>query len=139
MPLVRPFRQHRTVAAGLLLLVALVLCGGCATTQPAQAAADFDRPVPPDVPRNEVRLTVDLEPAQDCEERFDLVFIDPPYDLGLAAPACEALEALGLLKPDARIYVESRRHDAAPAVPESWERLREKDGGDVRAQLYRKE
>ena len=73
-----------------------------------------------------------------CEERFDLVFIDPPYDLGLAAPACEALEALGLLKPDARIYVESRRHDAAPAVPESWERLREKDGGDVRAQLYRR-
>ncbi|WP_370186173.1 hypothetical protein [Alloalcanivorax sp.] len=48
------------------------------------------------------------------------------------------MEALGLLKPDARIYVESRRHDAAPAVPESWERLREKDGGDVRAQLYRR-
>ncbi len=73
-----------------------------------------------------------------CEERFDLVFIDPPYDLGLAAPACQALEALGLLKSDARIYVESRRHDPAPVVPESWERLREKDGGDVRAQLYRR-
>ena len=58
------------------LLVALVLCGGCATTQPAQAAADFDRPVPPDVPRNEVRLTVDLEPAQDCEERFDLALYE---------------------------------------------------------------
>ena len=91
-------------------------------------------PVPPSSPCCEN----DLQLAR-CEERFDLVFIDPPYDLGLAAPACEALEALGLLKPDARIYVESRRHDAAPAVPESWERLREKDGGDVRAQLYRKE
>jgi 16S rRNA (guanine966-N2)-methyltransferase len=72
-------------------------------------------------------------------ERFDLVFIDPPYDLGLAAPACRVLEELGLLKPEARIYVESRRHDAAPAVPASWRRLREKDGGDVRAQLYLKE
>ena len=72
-------------------------------------------------------------------ERFDLVFVDPPYDLGLAAPACQALEELGLLKPEARIYVESRRHDAAPAVPASWRRLREKDGGDVRAQLYLKE
>ena len=30
MPLVRPFRQHRTVAAGLLLLVALVLGPGAA-------------------------------------------------------------------------------------------------------------
>lgn len=74
-----------------------------------------------------------------CADRFDLVFIDPPYDLGLAAPACQALDELGLLKPEARIYVESRRHDEAPAVPECWERLREKDGGDVRAQLYRKE
>ena len=72
-------------------------------------------------------------------ERFDLVFIYPPYDLGLAAPACRALDELGLLKPEARIYVESRRHDAAPAVPASWQRLREKDGGDVRAQLYIKE
>ena len=73
-----------------------------------------------------------------CSDRFDLVFIDPPYDLGLAAPACQALEERGLLMPEARIYVESRRHDDAPAVPDSWQCLREKDGGDVRAQLYRR-
>lgn len=64
------------------LITALTLCGGCATTMPARAAADFDRPVPPDVPRNEVRLTVDLEPAQDCEERFDLaLYADRGIDL----------------------------------------------------------
>src|SRR5690606_13485431 len=44
---------------------------------------------------------------------FDLVFIDPPYDLGLAEPACAALEGGHLLAPEALIYVESRRH--APA------------------------
>ena len=64
------------------LVAALTLCGGCATTKTAQAAADHDRPVPPDVPRNEVRLTVDLEPAQDCEERFDLaLYRDRGIDL----------------------------------------------------------
>lgn len=80
-----------------------------------------------------------LEWLTRCTDRFDLVFIDPPYDLGLAGPACEALDTLGLLKPGARIYVESRRHGPAPVVPGSWRQLREKDGGDVRAQLYRKE
>lgn len=71
-------------------------------------------------------------------ERFDLVFIDPPYDLGLAEPACAALEELGLLADDALIYVESRRQADAPAVPNGWELIRKKDGGDVRAELYRK-
>ena len=54
-------------------------------------------------------------------DRFDLVFIDPPYDLGLAAPACAALEELGLLKAGALSYLESRRHDDAPAGPGSWQ------------------
>jgi len=89
--------------------------------------------------RLQVRCADALKWLGRCEEQFDLVFVDPPYDLGLAAPACAALEELGLLKPEARIYVESRRHDPAPAVPQAWERLREKDGGDVRARLYRKE
>lgn len=59
-------------------------------------------------------------------ERFDLVFVDPPYDLGLAEPACRALEALKLLMPEALIYVESRRQDGAPEVPENWRLLKEK-------------
>jgi len=58
------------------LVAALTLSCGCATAKTAQAAADFDRPVPPDVPRDEVRLVVDLEPAQDCEERFDLALYE---------------------------------------------------------------
>ncbi|ASK36003.1 16S rRNA (guanine(966)-N(2))-methyltransferase RsmD [Alcanivorax sp. N3-2A] len=72
-------------------------------------------------------------------QRFDLVFVDPPYDLGLAEPACQALHELGLLAPDAWIYVESRKQSEAPAVPESWQLVREKESGDVRARLYRKQ
>ncbi|MCH8542380.1 MAG: 16S rRNA (guanine(966)-N(2))-methyltransferase RsmD [Alcanivorax sp.] len=68
---------------------------------------------------------------------FDLVFIDPPYDLGLAGAACAALEAPGWLSEGALVYVESRRHDAAPAAPASWVLEKEKESGDVRARLYR--
>ncbi|MCE7525045.1 16S rRNA (guanine(966)-N(2))-methyltransferase RsmD [Alloalcanivorax xenomutans] len=72
-------------------------------------------------------------------ERFDLVFVDPPYDLGLAEPACRALEDLKLLMPEALIYVESRRQDGAPEVPENWRLLKEKSGGDVLARLFQRE
>lgn len=71
--------------------------------------------------------------------QFDLVFVDPPYDLGLAEPACAALEQQGLLAEDAWIYVESRRHEEAPAVPSNWQLHREKSGGDVLARLFRRE
>ena len=69
---------------------------------------------------------------------FDLAFIDPPYDLGLVTPACEALEQGGWLSQDALIYVESRRHDPAPPVPAQWRLEKDKLGGDVRACLYRR-
>lgn len=68
--------------------------------------------------------------------QFDLVFVDPPYDLGLAEPACAALEERGLLADGAWIYVESRRHEDAPAVPPNWQLHREKQGGDVLARLF---
>jgi len=58
--------------------------------------------------------------------------------LGLAEPACAALEERGLLAEDAWIYVESRRHEEAPAVPPNWQLYREKSGGDVLARLFRR-
>jgi 16S rRNA (guanine966-N2)-methyltransferase len=69
---------------------------------------------------------------------FDLVFVDPPYDLKLQAKACNALESGGFLAEGALIYVESDLHAPAPAVPANWAVEREKSGGDVRALLYRR-
>ncbi len=70
------------------------------------------------------------------QELFDLVFIDPPYDLDLAAPACRMLAHRGLLAPGTLIYVESRRHDSPPEVPSGWQLHRETTGGDALGQLY---
>ena len=66
---------------------------------------------------------------------FDLVFIDPPYDIGAQQPACDLLIEHGLLAPGARIYVESRRQDIAVDVP--WLLDKEKIMGDAAARLYR--
>ena len=74
---------------------------------------------------------------RDAEGPWDLVFIDPPWDDGLAESACRLLDERGLLAPGALVYVESRRHDSPPGVPPSWEKCREKDSGDARAQLFR--
>jgi 16S rRNA (guanine966-N2)-methyltransferase len=70
-----------------------------------------------------------------AEGPFDLVFIDPPYDLGAQQPACELLIQHRLLAPNARVYVESRRSDTPPSVP--WVLEKEKVMGDAVARLYR--
>ena len=68
--------------------------------------------------------------------QFDLAFVDPPYDFDLQESACAQLMQYRLLAPSARVYVESRRQQPAPAVPASWVLQKEKETGDVRAQLY---
>lgn len=47
-------------------------------------------------------------------EKFDLVFLDPPYGRGLAAATLKALEASGLLDPEARVVAEHSRREALP-------------------------
>lgn len=68
----------------------------------------------------------------DPQQAFDVVFLDPPYALGLL-PCC--LAALPrLLAPGARVYVE----DAGPVVaPVGWEWVREGRAGRVHFGLLR--
>lgn len=45
---------------------------------------------------------------------FDIVFIDPPFGLGLQAQALERLVQSEGMNPDLRVYVEHQRSDPAP-------------------------
>ena len=105
-----------------------------------ERAADLKRQL---LPLFEDRIEIHTADAQqwlaNSALQFDLVFVDPPYDLGLAEPACAALEKRGLLAEDAWIYVESRRHGEPPVVPANWQLYREKSGGDILARLFRRE
>jgi 16S rRNA (guanine966-N2)-methyltransferase len=62
---------------------------------------------------------------------FGIVFVDPPYDLKLLAPALAALAAGPLLAPDARIYVEHRAREPLPPLPEGWRSVRDGRAGEV--------
>ena len=65
------------------------------------------------------------------ESSFQIVFVDPPYDLDLQAPVLETLAARALLAPDARIYVEHRGRDALPGLPAGWRSVRDGRAGEV--------
>jgi 16S rRNA (guanine966-N2)-methyltransferase len=69
-------------------------------------------------------------------ERFDIVFLDPPYDAELLGTAAAALATNGRLALDARIYVEKRARDALPTLPEGWQALREGRAGEVGYHLF---
>ncbi len=64
-------------------------------------------------------------------DRFDVVFLDPPYSSDLAARAMERLAPR--LNPGARVYVESAE---ALDPPSPWQALREDRAGAVRYGLY---
>jgi len=71
-------------------------------------------------------------------ERFDLVFLDPPFRQGLLSSCCSLLEAGDLLSPEALIYVEAERELRTLPVPANWELHRHKSAGQVSCNLYRR-
>jgi 16S rRNA (guanine966-N2)-methyltransferase len=62
---------------------------------------------------------------------FQIVFVDPPYDLNLQGRVFEALATRALLAPDARIYVEHRAREALPELPAGWRSVRDGHAGEV--------
>jgi len=69
-------------------------------------------------------------------EPFDIVLLDPPYDLELLAPAAAALAAGGMLAADARVYVERRAREPLPGLPAGWRGIRDGRAGEVGYHLF---
>ena len=70
------------------------------------------------------------------EAQFNLIFLDPPYGRGLALKTLTALQASGLLRPDAVIVTE---HSHREALPERLGRLLLNQGrryGDTAITIY---
>lgn len=68
--------------------------------------------------------------------KFDLVFIDPPFRLNLMSPTCALLES-GWLTEQALIYVEMEAEGNQP-LPDNWLLLKEKIAGQVAYRLYQR-
>lgn len=72
-------------------------------------------------------------------QQYDIVFVDPPFNLGLAQPCIEQLENQGYLTKNSLIYVEVENTSTHLHFPPNWTLLKEKTTGQVRYQLFKRE
>ncbi len=64
-------------------------------------------------------------------QRFDLVFLDPPFGSGLLAEALRKLDSGGWLSPGAYVYLEAPARDGPPSLPAGWRLHRSGKAGAV--------
>lgn len=70
-------------------------------------------------------------------EAFDLLFLDPPYDKGLAEAALTALDRKGWVAPEALVVIEQRKNEAEPHI-EGFELLENRTYGEAGVWFLRK-
>jgi 16S rRNA (guanine966-N2)-methyltransferase len=69
-------------------------------------------------------------------ELFDLVFLDPPFNKGLAVQTCQWLEDKGWLSSGAKIYLETEHNLVLQDLPTNWQMLKHKIAGEVAYYLF---
>jgi 16S rRNA (guanine966-N2)-methyltransferase len=72
-------------------------------------------------------------------DRFDLVFLDPPYDAGLLEPTLQQLAHSPLLTPDVLIMAEHRSSSAPPPAPPTYAMEDTRRYGEVALAFYVRE
>jgi 16S rRNA (guanine966-N2)-methyltransferase len=68
-------------------------------------------------------------------EKFDIVFLDPPFAADLLDETCRLLAQQQLLSEEALVYLEQDRSKAEPELPEGCQMLKNKTAGNVRYML----
>jgi 16S rRNA (guanine966-N2)-methyltransferase len=71
------------------------------------------------------------------ENAFDIVFIDPPFDSGLAVQTLGKLQQTGCVAPGGFVYVEAAAQLPELVMQEPFNLDREKVLGEVRMRLFR--
>lgn len=71
--------------------------------------------------------------------KFDLIFVDPPYDSGLYAPVLRAVNTFDILSDGGIIVCEARREERLPDMDAPYLKSREYNYGKVKICIYTKE
>jgi 16S rRNA (guanine966-N2)-methyltransferase len=77
-----------------------------------------------------------VEYLQADSQKFDVVFVDPPYQSDLLVRCCTLLEQKHWLANHAKIYLECDAYDELTDLPENWHCQKRKKAGQVAYQLY---
>lgn len=72
-------------------------------------------------------------------QKFDLIYVDPPYDACLYEPVLKAIDAIDILLPGGIIVCESRRNYELPAAFSRYSLGKTYLYGRIKISLYRKE
>lgn len=78
------------------------------------------------------------QPRAAATEKFDIVFLDPPFRDDQLGRCSRLLEQGGWLNEDAFIYMESDRRKPFPDLLPGWQVLRDKKTGQVAYRLLRR-
>jgi 16S rRNA (guanine966-N2)-methyltransferase len=77
-----------------------------------------------------------LQLCRNLSKRFDMVFIDPPFNQQLIPKSIDTLVECELLAVDAIVYIECERQNSLYQVPESWYLLKQKETNTVSSRVY---
>ena len=72
-------------------------------------------------------------------ERFELIFVDPPYDAGLYEPVLKAINSVDKLSDGGIIVCEARRETPLPELAAPYRKGKEYRYGKVKICIYTKE
>lgn len=79
-------------------------------------------------------ITADAERwlSEQPVQPYTIVFLDPPFALGMLANACDTLQRRGWVTTASLIYLETDASVGFPALPTGWTLTRDKRAGQVR-------
>lgn len=69
-------------------------------------------------------------------EKFDLIFLDPPYDTDLLEKALESVNKFDILRENGIMVCESQREKALPELTEPYHLLKEYNYGKIKITTY---
>ncbi len=69
-------------------------------------------------------------------EKFDIIFVDPPYEAGLYEPVLERIKAVDNLNEGGIIICESRAGETLPEMQPPYRLLRERSYGNIKICIY---
>ena len=83
-------------------------------------------------------LTIAAEKfLEDHQNRFDILFIDPPFDRELLARSCHLINRHQILAKGGLAYLETRANRDLLPIPDTWHIIRQKRCGVVQSTLIR--